>query len=269
MVAGGWRLSGSTARATELESLASSLLDQLDESRRTDSPRRAGRATPRDGTARRTPAASCAAALRPCRRTDSGASPRHRPAAIAGSTAKPWFCDVISTLPVSSFFTGWLRAAVAELQLERRAAHRQAEDLMAEADAEHRHVGRRRAPSRCRSRRSAAPDRRGRCSGTRRRARSPAAPTPASSPDRRGRRSRARSAGAGCSTSCRSRRRRSSAGASRRRSGAMPNSPGSSAGQSNASAGRDAAHQIRAFHLRNRAARARRAPADRARCRSR
>ena len=25
----------------------------------------------------------------------------------AGSTAKPWFCDVISTLPVSSYFTGW------------------------------------------------------------------------------------------------------------------------------------------------------------------
>ena len=26
----------------------------------------------------------------------------------SGSTAKPWFCDVISTLPVSSSFTGWL-----------------------------------------------------------------------------------------------------------------------------------------------------------------
>ena len=174
-------------------------------------------------------------ALRPCRRTGSGASPRRRRAATSGSTAKPWFCDVISILPVVELLHRMVRAAVAELQLERRPAHREAENLVAEADAEHRHVRRRRAPSRCRSRRSAAPDRRGRCSGTRRRASSPAARPPASSPDTRARRSRARSAGAGCSTSCRSRTRRSSAAASRGASGVMPNSSGSSCGQSNAS----------------------------------
>ena len=85
---------------------------------------------------------------------------------------------------------------------------------MAEADAEHRHVGgdeRLRVVDRVGR---AAPDRRGRCSGTRRRDWSRAARPPASSPDRRARRSRARSAGAGCSTSSRSRRRRSSAAAS-------------------------------------------------------
>ena len=105
---------------------------------------------------------------------------------------------------------------------------------MAEADAEHRHVGRDQRLRVLDRVGRAAPDRRGRCSGTRRRAWSRAARTPASSPDRRGRRSRARSAGAGCSTSCRSRRRRSSAGASAARSGATPNSSGSSCGQSNA-----------------------------------
>ena len=61
-------------------------------------------------------------------------------AASPGSTAKPWFCDVISTLPELQLLHRMIRAAVAELQLERLAADGEAEDLVAEADAEHRHV---------------------------------------------------------------------------------------------------------------------------------
>ena len=69
--------------------------------------------------------ASCAAAPRPCRRTGSGASPSRRPAATSGSTAKPWFCDVISTLPVSSSFTGWLAPRWPNFSLKVSAAHRE------------------------------------------------------------------------------------------------------------------------------------------------
>ena len=76
-------------------------------------------------------------------------------------------------------------------------------------------------------------------------------PRPASWPDTPARRSHARSAAAGCSTSSRSRRPRFSAAASRDGSGATPNSPGSSSGQSNARSRRHAAHQIGAFHRRN------------------
>ena len=60
----------------------------------------------------------------------------------SGSTAKPWFCDVISILPVVELLHRMVRAAMAELQLERLAAHRQTENLMPEADAEDRHAGR-------------------------------------------------------------------------------------------------------------------------------
>ena len=52
--------------------------------------------------------------------------------------AKPWFCDVISTRPVCRVEHRLIRAAMAELQLVRLAAERQAEQLMAETDAEDR-----------------------------------------------------------------------------------------------------------------------------------
>ena len=57
-----------------------------------------------------------------------------------GSTAKPWFCDVISTLPELQLLHRMVGAAMAELQLERLAADGEAENLVAEADAEHRHA---------------------------------------------------------------------------------------------------------------------------------
>ena len=56
----------------------------------------------------------------------------------SSSTAKPWFCDVISTAPVSQILHRVIRAAVAELQLERLRAAGQAEQLVAQADAEDR-----------------------------------------------------------------------------------------------------------------------------------
>jgi len=48
---------------------------------------------------------------------------------------------VISILPLESFLDRVIGAAVAELQLVGVAAHRQAEHLMPQADAEHRHIG--------------------------------------------------------------------------------------------------------------------------------
>ena len=59
-------------------------------------------------------------------------------AASSGSTAKPWFCVVISTLPGPLVQHRLVGAAVAELELERLRPERQAEQLMAEADAEDR-----------------------------------------------------------------------------------------------------------------------------------
>ena len=83
-----------------------------------------------------------------------------------------------------------IRAAMAELQLEGLAADGQPEDLMAEADAEHRHVGVRQLPDVVDRVRRARRDRPDRCSGTRRRARWPAGPRRAPSPETRARRSR-------------------------------------------------------------------------------
>ena len=57
-----------------------------------------------------------------------------------GSTAKPWFCEVISTWPVRQVLHRLVGAAVAELQLEGLAAAGQAQDLVAQADAEDRHL---------------------------------------------------------------------------------------------------------------------------------
>ena len=61
---------------------------------------------------------------------------------VSGSTAKPWFWLVISTLPVSEVLDGLVAAAVAELELVGAAADGEAEELVAEADAEDRQLGR-------------------------------------------------------------------------------------------------------------------------------
>jgi hypothetical protein len=57
-----------------------------------------------------------------------------------GSVAKPWFCAVIETLPGLEILHRLVAAAVAELELEGRAAERVREHLVAEADAEDREV---------------------------------------------------------------------------------------------------------------------------------
>ena len=120
-----------------------------------------------------------AEAPRRCGRRDSGGRARRRrsrspsgPARRRRScrcrpgptTAKPWFCEVISILPVSRSLTGWLRAAVAERQLEGLEADRAAEQLVAEADAEDRPLADQLAGS-CRRRSRARPGRRGRWRG--------------------------------------------------------------------------------------------------------
>ena len=60
---------------------------------------------------------------------------------VASSTAKPWFWLVIITRPVSRSMHRVVGAVVAELHLDGARAAREAEQLVAEADAEHRHVG--------------------------------------------------------------------------------------------------------------------------------
>ncbi len=64
---------------------------------------------------------------------------------VAPSTAKPWFMLVISTSPLLSPNSRhplhrMVRAAVALMHLDRLRACRQREELVAEADAEDRHV---------------------------------------------------------------------------------------------------------------------------------
>jgi hypothetical protein len=57
------------------------------------------------------------------------------------STAKPWFIETISTLPVVRSFTGMVRAVVALVHLLGLAAEGERQHLVAEADAEGRHAG--------------------------------------------------------------------------------------------------------------------------------
>ncbi len=52
------------------------------------------------------------------------------------STAKPWFCEVISTRPLRRFFTGWLPPRWPNLSLKVRSAQGQTHELMPQADAE-------------------------------------------------------------------------------------------------------------------------------------
>ena len=66
-----------------------------------------------------------------------------------------------------------IRAVMTELHLHRLRAAREAEQLVAEADAEDRHAGFEELAGSPRSRRCTAPDRRGRWTGTRRRAAAP------------------------------------------------------------------------------------------------
>ena len=108
---------------------------------RTDNGCRSAPGSPRDGTARRTPAGRCTP------------SPSFEPSnsdtcvtlavggSVSGSTAKPWFWLVISTLPGGEVLHRLVGAAMAALQLVGLRAQRQRQQLVAEADAEHRHAG--------------------------------------------------------------------------------------------------------------------------------
>ena len=64
-------------------------------------------------------------------------------ASSGASTAKPWLCAVISTLPVRAVLHRLVDAAVAVAELVGAEAERAAEHLVAEADAEERHAARR------------------------------------------------------------------------------------------------------------------------------
>ena len=66
---------------------------------------------------------------------------------VAGSTAKPWFWVVISTLPVRSLRTGWLAPRWPNLSLKVLRAEGLAEELVAQADAEDRDARATRRPS--------------------------------------------------------------------------------------------------------------------------
>ena len=82
-------------------------------------------------------------APRRCDRSGSRASPRRGRRSESMSTTKPWFCDVISTLPVARSCTGWLPPWCPNLSFDGLAAEREAEDLVPEADAEDRHLAER------------------------------------------------------------------------------------------------------------------------------
>ena len=74
------------------------------------------------------------------RRTATRASPRRPSGSDSGSTQKPWFWLVISTLPVCEVLDRMVGAAMAARHLLRAAAERQRQHLVAEADAEDRHA---------------------------------------------------------------------------------------------------------------------------------
>ena len=74
----------------------------------TGSRHRGDPATLRDGTAPKKSAWWCGGSPRRCRRRGSVCVTVTSDGSDPGSTAKPWFCDVISTLPDCSSLTGWL-----------------------------------------------------------------------------------------------------------------------------------------------------------------
>ena len=69
--------------------------------------RRAARARPRGGTASTRPAGRGPAGPRRCRRRATSCVTSTAPRPVRLATAKPWFCDVTSTRPVSCSSTGW------------------------------------------------------------------------------------------------------------------------------------------------------------------
>ena len=172
-------------------------------SRRGSATRRAGRGRPRDGTGPSGRAARGRRAPRRCRRRATRASPR-RP-----SLARDGEAVVLARhehAPVARSSTGWFAPRWPNGSLKVREAGREREQLVAEADAEHRHAAEQLA-RRSRPRRRAAPDRRGRSRGA----------TPSNAGERvgvdvvredRDARRPPRRAGAGSSASRRSRRRR-------------------------------------------------------------
>ena len=60
---------------------------------------------------------------------------------VAASTAKPWFWLVMSTCPVSRSSTGWFAPWWPNFIFSVRAPDGEAQQLVAEADAERRHAG--------------------------------------------------------------------------------------------------------------------------------
>ena len=110
------------------------------------------------------------AAIRAVEQRDVGLR-RVRRAGVAGSTAKPWFIEVISTLPVVLSLTGWFAPWWPWCIFMVLPPTRQAQHLVAEADAEGRHLlVEQPSGSPARHIRRSRPDRRGRSTGTRRRA---------------------------------------------------------------------------------------------------
>ena len=79
--------------------------------------------------------------LRCSRRTARRASPRHPSGSASGTTTKPWFWLVISTLPVCRSFTGWLAPRWPRRHFFRAWRPRPGQHLVAEADAEDRRAG--------------------------------------------------------------------------------------------------------------------------------
>ena len=88
----------------------------------------------------KTPAGRCRPDPRSSRRTATHASRVTVAGRVFGSTAKPWFWLVISTLPVARSLHRLVGAAMAAIQLVGLRPQRQRQQLMAEADAEHRHA---------------------------------------------------------------------------------------------------------------------------------
>ena len=100
-----------------------------------------------------------------------------RRAALAASTAKPWFCAVMATLPLRRSLTGWLPPRWPNFSLKVFPPNAVAENLVAEADGEDRLLADE-LPHLRRGCNRAPRDRRGRWRGRRRRASARAHPRP-------------------------------------------------------------------------------------------
>ena len=128
-----------------------------------------------------------------------------RPAGVLSSTAKPWFWLVISTRPVARSFTGWFAPRWPHLELVGLRPERQRQQLVAEADAEHRHALLQHARGSPAPRiRPSPPGRPARWRGTRRPARAAGSPRRSPSPAPPSPPCRRRRGSAGCCASPRS-----------------------------------------------------------------